>query len=262
MSRAEMRPSHASVFGGRSHQEDRFLVERIAVETARISSCGWLFGVMDGHNGSGVADFAAATLREYFSHDLLATNGFIVKALRSTVARLNEETRHQDAGSTLSMVYVPDDEACAYVAVLGDSPVVIRDAEGKLYVGPEHNARSNEKELKGALARGARFDGGYLFDPKQEGYYGLQLTRALGDAPLDRILRREPEIARVKLGEGGWILVATDGLLDPSHTKSADRLKSLVLRIEIGEEAESLVMRCLGDNATAILWRWKESNSV
>ena len=87
---------------------------------------------------------------------------------------------------------------------------------------------------------------------------GLQMSRALGDKDLNRVLLREPEIFHIPVNENSWILACSDGLLDPSHM-AGDTLPIVVDFIEHGADAEELVLAMANiqndDNSTAVLVR-------
>ncbi len=92
-------------------------------------------------------------------------------------------------------------------------------------------------------------------------YYGsgLQMTRALGDATLSKVLDRTPEVSVRLLGAGSFVLVATDGAFDPGHNNTNGAIDEVVNLIESGNEAQEIVDRALEiptrDNVTALLVR-------
>lgn len=235
--------------GTRQYQEDRYVVIRHDIPQEK----GWLLAVMDGHCGSEVAEFCEQNLENLFK-TLVHKSENIGPMPAQLMKILVKETRHISAGSTISLVYISETKAWAYVAVLGDSPVIIKGEAG-LWISPEHNIRTNEQDKKSVLKKGAVYHNGYMFDP--DGNSGLQLTRALGDFNLDRYLIRDPEIFSVKLNEHSFILVASDGLVDPGHENKD--IANLVKIIENNGTARDLVNDALrrktGDNVTAVLWR-------
>ena len=126
----------ASAQGARPDQEDR------AVH-AWIEKKGWLLGVFDGHRGGATADKAAQELIPLFTSMLAASGGNIPAALRDTFASLNKMTRAHICGSTASIVFIPQEAQSVYLGVLGDSPIVVMNADGKVHIGPDHNIRTN-----------------------------------------------------------------------------------------------------------------------
>jgi serine/threonine protein phosphatase PrpC len=87
---------------------------------------------------------------------------------------------------------------------------------------------------------------------------GLQMARALGDAALDRVLNREPDLLTVELGAESVVLVASDGLLLPLAPADS-QLEILMERVRQGADAEALVQAALaaptGDNVTVLVWK-------
>lgn len=98
----------------------------------------------------------------------------------------------------------------------------------------------------------------YLWNKVGQQGLGLQMTRALGDSRLS-FVSREPEIIVRSLKKPSWILVASDGLIDPTHQESS--FNAIVNLIDAGAEAKELVTRAIklqtNDNATAVVWRNK-----
>ena len=233
--------------GPRSDQEDRNFFAPIDGPGNR----GWFLAVMDGHLGDAVAEFCAQEISRMFQSSVV---GNTEEALRLLVAELNSRTQKNRQGSTLSIAVVTDDPCKVSVAVIGDSPVVVYDKQGKLHLSPEHNVRSNLKERAAAKGRGGVYADGYLFT--RSGNLGLQMGRALGDADLDEVLSREPDIYTVH--DPRWVLVASDGLFDPNHKEMPKLLGQIKRYAKKHADAESLMKwaerRGLEDNATALVW--------
>lgn len=251
--------------GGRPYQEDRFIIGRLRLNTLRRFSffrVPWpeeieILAVCDGHGGDEVAEYIYNNLVRIFRDCFYSCNRDMKKALCETVQILHEQTKHMLAGSTLSIVIISSSGSRADVAVLGDSPVIIFDHTKSFWISPEHNARSNTDERNAAIARGAEYIDGYI---------GLsatgiraQLTRALGDNELDALLDRSPEVFTVYLGPESFVLVASDGLLDPSHRSTRSQMQHIIELIRKGANADDLARDALNretnDNVTAILWK-------
>ena len=246
-----MNVSKYSIQNNRKYQEDRSIIKP-------ISSGEALFGVFDGHGGSEVSELAVQNVSIIFDEIDDETKNDPEKTLITVVERLVELTNTYSAGSTLAIVWVKNNTA--HVVVLGDSIVLIKNSEGKLWKSPEHNIRSNKKEAYAAASRGGVFDieGKFVFDgndlrPKKS---GLQLSRALGNNYLHNVLNRNPEYSKVALNDNSWILLCSDGLIDPSHanTDSIDLVSEL---IEYGFGAQQIITTVQqiqqDDNSTAIL---------
>lgn len=236
--------SLAQAQGNRDHQEDCFGIESFFA--------GTLVWVADGHGGDEASNTVKSwVIQKWILHD----NPNPEIQIREFYQDMNLHTDEMEAGTTLSLVYIPKKARLIYVAVLGDSPVLVKSGN-EHFVGPDHNARTNVEEREAAILRGAFYDGGYVCS-----HYngpGLQMTRALGDHGLT-FLNREPEIRSLPFGDyGDWVLVASDGVLDPAHHNKGDVVAGL---INSGAEAPELVTRAIrvptNDNATAILVRIK-----
>ena len=247
--------------GDRSYQEDRYVVYRYDTSEEK----GWLLAIMDGHSGSAeVAELCEKNLQTYFNN-LAAlvfehTDAVLENILKNTISALHEATKDMYSGSTVSLVYISETKAKAFVAILGDSPVMIKNKNGSLVMSMEHNARTNLAEREAAVQRGAVYDGGYIWDdPQSDMGTGLQLTRGLGDKKLARYISREPEIYSVDLDPESFVAVMSDGVVDPGHKDQKDISNRLFLLITNGATAVDLVndslKRKTGDNVTAIVWR-------
>jgi protein phosphatase 1L len=236
--------------GRRPYQEDRHFHMSHALGTA--------FGVFDGHGGEACSHFCAENYPATLAAELDSGKPPL-EALQASFEKLNQRTQRMYPGTTASVVFIPLLADAAYVAVIGDSPVIIRAAGGSVWVAPEHNVRTNEAEAQAARARGGFVLYGYLY-ARQEGN-GLQMARALGDYELDRVLSRVPDTASVPLDAGSWVLVATDGALDPSHANEAEGIVALTALVDGGAGAQAIVDRALAipthDNVTALLVRAK-----
>jgi serine/threonine protein phosphatase PrpC len=237
--------THASEKGLRSYQEDRHIVYHAPDE-------GYLLAVFDGHGGSETADYCAnrliALYHEVRSKLLVANFESIILGI---FQELNKATQRMHSGCAASIAIIKEDGSEVIVGVLGDAPVLVKN-DG-VWCSPEHNVRSNPAEAKTAQQRGGFISGGYLF--AEYSGSGLQMSRALGDYYLDKVLSREPEIFRLPLKTGDYVLVASDGLFDPSHATHPQ--VSINLLIEAGADATRLVQNALdvptGDNVTAVL---------
>lgn len=241
-----MKITTATQQGPRPYQEDRYGI-------IHFNDGGTLLAVFDGHGGNAAADTASEYLRTL---NLLYTEG-IKQNLQLLFKKLDSLTEYFDAGTTASLVYITPNKDKAYVCILGDSPVVIMDRDLTLWNSPEHNVRTNAIEESRAIARGGAIYRGYVFDA--QGKRGLQLSRALGDRFLRHILSQEPEIFTINLGPSSWIVVGSDGLLDPAHTQTHEKTKQLKQMMAYDAEASQLVNRSIldgsHDNVTAIVAR-------
>jgi serine/threonine protein phosphatase PrpC len=243
-----MNISKATAKGLRGYQEDRFVVSS--------TKDGKLIAVMDGHGGESVSERIAKVLPAIWKKHIVSPASLFV-AIKNTFRDINDLTKGMYPGSTFSLVFIPKPADVVYVAILGDSPVIVKEADGTINISPMHNARSNATELAAARARGAAFDGNYIFAHFSGG--GIQMTRVMGDHELDSVVNREPEIYTCPIGPDSFVLVGSDGLFDPSNRNVEAEIPAVVEQIEKGASAQELVDRAIaaptGDNVTAILVR-------
>jgi serine/threonine protein phosphatase PrpC len=244
--------SSAQHRGQRPYQEDT----RIAI----VAPEGLILAVADGHGGDEVSKLIEKQLpglwRKHFN-----TQESVNQIFKNIYFELATMTAMEEEGSTLSIAFIPEALDVVHVAILGDSPVLVNQPDDTLWVSPEHNVRSNLAEQQAAIARGGIMYNGYVWNdsPVSDHAHGLQMSRAFGDLPLARILSREPEYVKVPLG--GWVLVASDGLVDPGHGEGEGSCspETIAEMIDGGNDAEELVQYAIGvptgDNVTALLWR-------
>lgn len=235
--------------GPRSYQEDRF----VNIVFLNVNCNCRLLAVMDGHAGSKVADICSENISNLFK---LENEEQAEMALRSLIKDLNEMTSDCFEGSTLSIACFLEDQSKVSVAILGDSPVVALDNSGQLHISPEHNVRSNLKEREEAIGRGGVYEQGYIF-ARGDFKNGLQMSRALGDAYLGKVISHEPEIYTIS--NPAWVLVASDGIFDPDHRESEALFVEVKEFAERNASAQDIMnwakSRDLEDNATALVWR-------
>jgi len=217
--------------------------------------------VFDGHGGAQVSHLASERFPVLFVNEITEPGTTPAQAFERSIAKLNLETQHFVPGSTLSAVFVPAKGDTATCAVIGDSPIIVKDAEGKTNIGPEHNVRTNLAEAEAAKKRGGFVGGGYLYATYNGD--GLQMARALGDSGLAKVLSRVPDIYEVKLGPSSFVIVATDGAFDPGHYEFTKAAEAVVALVEGGGDAAAVVDRAVkiptGDNVTAIVVRLSEA---
>jgi serine/threonine protein phosphatase PrpC len=242
--------TQATAKGSRSYQEDR----SFTFETPEYLA----LGVFDGHGGSQCAEHCAEEFPKILKY-WLDNEDDVSLVLKETFSEINADTKHMRDGCAASVVLINAKRNQVHVAVLGDSPVLVElggyPHAGSIWTAPEHNVRSNQAEADSAIARGGYVSQGYLFG---SGSNGLQMSRAFGDASLDSVLNREPEVFALNLNKNAWVLVATDGAFDPAHHSDAG-YKAVIDLVKSGKDAQAIVDRALaartGDNVTAILWR-------
>lgn len=226
-----------------------------------------LLAVFDGHGGEETSDLASEQLPVVFANEITEDGAInhVPEVLAAVIQKINIMTQHMEPGSTVSLAFIPVDKPVVYCAVMGDSPILIKDKDGKINVAPDHNVRTNFAEAEAAKARGGFVEGGYLFQ-SYDGM-GLQMARALGDSHLNKVLSRVPETYQVEVGPQSWVLVASDGLFDPGHLKFKQSAQTISEMVDIGADAAKLVNYAAvdyptGDNVTAILVRFEDDKEA
>ena len=151
-------PQVATTQGARSSQEDRHLVLRVERRNHPVvPEHGWLMAIMDGHGGPEAAAAAEKKLPGAFQRAFKECRGQYKQVMSRAIAILNEEPEihyQLSAGTTLSMVYVANTLPCAYIAHLGDSPVILFDGAGRIiFRTEEHNIITNPREVEVARQR-------------------------------------------------------------------------------------------------------------
>jgi serine/threonine protein phosphatase PrpC len=238
----------ATAQGMRSAQEDRYAVVDIA-------NRGLVLAVFDGHNGAATAHAAALLLPDAFQRSL-DLYGDARAAVEAAIGIIREETSDREEGSSVSLVFIDESKGRATVGVLGDSPVLVLERDGRTVLGPLHNTMVNPDDAERAVARGALLMGPYLMDPRT--LEGVNLTRTIGDAAFG-FLGRTPETLGVDIGPQSYVLVATDGLFSPEAPNPEALVRRLDRLVSEGADARALVDDAIesgsDDNVTVVLWR-------
>lgn len=243
-----------SKIGARPYQEDRYVVHQ--------TGDGVLLAVMDGHGGQDAAQVCQDYLPSFWDVTVAQPGGSGEKrpfatALELVIWQLDSITNEYQSGSTISAAFIPTGGDKVYAAILGDSPIIVRSPDGVCHVSPSHNARNNPEERRAAIERGGEYNGGYVWNRPGDYGMGLQMTRSLGDAYMGQIIYRKPEIVTYELGD--FVLLATDGVLDPAHANEHQAAANIVALIDHGCDAKGIVNYAVnlptGDNATAILFK-------
>lgn len=237
--------------GQRYYQEDRLF--KATMEQ------GTLLAVFDGHGGPNTSHYASEEFASLFVDEIGEEGATPRTAIENAIQKLAIATNSFNNGSTLSAVFIPANGDTVTWAVLGDSPIIVKDAEGKMFFAPEHNVRTNEAEAEAARKRGGYIADGYLFASWHGD--GLQMGRALGDVHLEKVLSRVPDIGEVKINKDSFVIVATDGAFDPGHYEFKKAAEAVIKIVEEGGEAQAIVDHAVkiktGDNVTAIVARFE-----
>ena len=239
----------ATAQGLRDAQEDRFAVVSLSDDR------GWILGVFDGHNGAAVAELAAQLLPEAF-RQALALHHDAKAAVEATIGALRAEAADRYEGSSVSLAFVDERNARVTVGVLGDSPVIVRDAAAACVIGPLHNTFLDPEDAQRAIERGALLVGPYLV--RSDTMSGVNLTRTIGDAEFE-FLGRTPETVDADLGPESFVLLASDGVFNQDAPDPPALVERMTALVDAGVDAQGLVDDALAkgsdDNVTVVLWR-------
>lgn len=243
-----MNITSATEIKGRSYQEDKILVKELKTGET-------VLGIFDGHGGPWVSAYASK-YTSYMVRSFLKYSNNYNELLLSVISRLNKKTELDYCGSTVSIVVIDKNKTTANVAILGDSPVIIKDAYGNIWRSPEHNVNTNYEEARKATSiDGAIIHNGYLFDRYMGmNSMGLQMTRSLGDRDLRRVLNRNPDIFKIQINQDSWVLLASDGLLNKEP--KVNSFNNVIKKISTNSNlSASDLVSCdnNSDNSSAIL---------
>ena len=238
--------SSAQIQGPRDRQED-FLVH---VDFP----FGHLIAVMDGHGGQHTARYCAERIPTLFNPKQPTE-----VTLRSMSKKLAAEARKFHSGSTLSIACILEQERRVITSVIGDSPIIVLDADEELHRSVEHNVRTNIPERTRAITRGGVYVNGYIRNPKTA--TGLQMSRALGDVEMGNVILREAETSSFSIGPKCIVMVGSDGILDPSHQDEEQLLDGLIKEARRGSATKIVKWReslGLDDNTSIVIWKPKK----
>lgn len=232
----------------RDYQEDQILVKELKTGET-------ILGIFDGHGGPWVAKFASK-YTPYIVRSTLRVSDNYMDLMFKVIERLNHKTEYMYSGSTTSIVLIDENKTTAYIAILGDSPVIIKDANGNIWRSPEHNINTNKNEVMATkLIDGTIINNGYLFDRYMGmNSCGIQMTRSLGDKDLRRVLNRTPEIFEIPINKDSWILLCSDGLInmEPMANSFNDILNKIENQLTL-IASDLVTCKNNGDNSSAIL---------
>ena len=232
----------ATDIGTRPYQEDRHCVY--------FHNNDIYLAVFDGHGGSKTVDTLRtefpALIERYTAPNSIDRNP--VELLKTIHAVLDERTEDFEDGSTASMGIITKDKVV--LSVLGDSPIqaITTGPEPEVTL-PDHNVRSNKIEHYEAIQRGGTVLGGYLFDSKNIFGRGLQMSRAFGNVQLRAVLNQTPEIFVFDRALIKSLLIASDGIVDSSHSTAPFVLTKHCTAQELVDSRKDIAF----DNVTAIV---------
>jgi len=185
-----------------------------------------LLSVYDGHGGAEAAAFASLNLPNYLSDALLVSGGVegdeegnsVLLALSasydktdlelSKIGNKGEKDTSLEQGTCATTVLVRG--GVIYSANVGDSSAYYYETLfGKIEAKEltRNHRCSNEEE-----AKRIKDAGGFIFRNRVNGT--LAVTRALGHREEKEFIAGTPHLSRTETKEGGWVVVASDGVWD------------------------------------------------
>jgi serine/threonine protein phosphatase PrpC len=194
---------------------------------------GHFTGVLDGHGGKAVAEFASKKLQEGFSKALRDAHGNVHQAFEAIIDDIHQQVLQNPGwnsiGSTAVLCFIDKATNLIYTATLGDSEAnIYRTINGKLKSIPlscvrDWMSKKDETRAVRALHVPERID--YFLaqtSPKYRRYpmpYGINVSRAIGDKHAtgtqeNPAVIHKPKITVDQLQPGDLLILACDGLKD------------------------------------------------
>jgi serine/threonine protein phosphatase PrpC len=182
---------------------------------------GVFTGVLDGHGGKEVADYASARFQEIFSEILRENSENVHRAFEISIQKVHQEVAEKPdwnkKGSTAVLSFI-DKKNRIYTATLGDSEAFIyrKNSKGELKSIPLSCVRdfASQKDAKRVTKSG------YLrgFGHKKPRFYykdeRINVSRSIGDCSFDGGVVHKAKIAMNQLKKGDILILACDGLRD------------------------------------------------
>lgn len=194
--------------------------------------------VFDGHGPSDDAvDYCCARIKELITEAAAYTAQIQLKEACATLAK---EVLEKEGGTTCSIALLFPNGFVS-TAIIGDSPIASLMNDRQVFVGEEHNIRSNKNEAEAAIARGGIIRDGYLYAPHHN--QGIQLARSLGDGVVSMVLSTEPSIESFTVSEGYFLFLASDGLVDLSSIKGNFQFSRIIDWIHRDIDPKTIVER-------------------
>ena len=214
--------SAAEAIGVRDFMEDAHFFKELEQ--------GILIGVLDGHGGSLVAQYASERFSQKFSEALVKTLGNVHQAFEALIHEIHQEvaekTEWSDIGSTAVLCYVNKYTHIIYTATLGDSEANIyrKNDEGHFQSIPLSCVR-DWSSIKDAKRAAIALKNPYIAsmwpkvgNPKQLRYpspfFGINISRSIGDIAFAPAVIHKPKITINRLQVNDILILGCDGLKD------------------------------------------------
>lgn len=190
---------------------------------------GIFLGVLDGHGGKEVAEYASAFLQNRFKEVFRQTERNIHQTFTRLIDEIHQEVAKRKEwfmiGTTAVLCFIDKYNHQIYTATVGDSEAnLYREVGGKLMSIPLSCVRdwSCPKEAKRAAtflgSPQIAIDWPKVSNPKHLRYpksnYGINLSRAIGDMVFAGAVIHKPKITLQQVEVGDILILACDGLKD------------------------------------------------
>lgn len=247
---------------------------------------GILAGVLDGHGGAEVSNFASRAFPIIFAEELGKVDGNVLVAFENTFTRLQAEIAKTDmpSGSTAVISYIDTKTNRLYTATLGDSEAfVCRNINGNwklIPLSPIRNWRTDAERVKDIKGKGGQ---GVLIDSitkkpisvndaktvmskkvrivSEDRKRIANVSRSIGDIMYShggKGVVQKTKVSVVQLEPGDRLFLACDGITDyvePGEMvevmKEDAAPKELALKL-IAKAKQKMVKKRGGDNASVI----------
>ncbi|KAL1553604.1 protein-serine/threonine phosphatase [Salvia divinorum] len=215
--------------------EDYFLMKTDCQRVAGNPSTSFsVFGIFDGHNGSGAAIFSRDHLLNYVLDAMprgLERDEWLHALPRALVAgfvKADKEFQAKGKTSGTTATFVIIDGWTVTVASVGDSRCIL-DAQGGgvSILTVDHRLEENAEERERVTASGGEVGrlsifGGTEVGPLRCWPGGLCLSRSIGDMDVGEFIVPIPYVKQVKLSStGGRLIIASDGVWDAVSSEMA-----------------------------------------
>ncbi len=191
---------------------------------------GLIIGVLDGHGGVEVSQFASDLLCEKFPETFTQAQGNIHRAFEALIHEIHTEIATKNGwnhiGSTAVLCFIDKYTHQIYTATLGDSEANIyrKNKEGNFQSIPLSCIR-DWSSIKEAKRASIALNNPYiaLMWPKADNpknlrypspFYGINISRCIGDVAFSSAVIHKPKITVNQLQIGDILILACDGLKD------------------------------------------------
>ncbi|KAJ9674447.1 hypothetical protein PVL29_023786 [Vitis rotundifolia] len=193
-----------------------------------------VFGLFDGHNGSGAAIYSKENLLNNVLAAIppeLSRDEWVAALPRALVAGfvktdIDFQEKARTSGTTVTFVII--EGWVVTVASVGDSRCILESAEGDIYhLSADHRLECNEEERDRITASGGEVGrlntgGGAEIGPLRCWPGGLCLSRSIGDMDVGEFIVPVPYVKQVKLSAaGGRLIISSDGVWDALSAEMA-----------------------------------------